>query len=403
MDGKIKKEIESLLLQVMQINKKYEEFYKQTGKDFNVFMAIERELDERIHQNFIVNLLKYDKKFLKEFVNELSLKNFKWDFKNIKIEKEVVTHTNKRIDIVIKDNKNCIGIEMKTITTDHDCQLEDYYNYLNSKCKNFKLFYLTLIGEEATEECAQDKYIPISFFVIYNWIKKCIEISSDIPYLREVLIQYKNLLENILNLDYKKEKEMIELIDNMDKIKAAYEIYSNYGNIWKDKIYDFYGDVWDKVYETYAKKNGWRDASVNEFNFNNIWCKDEDCNEYKDKIDVINQMDIKNFGVAFAKDLDKEKSICVSIENWHENVNFYVWISYEDEDLCNEKCLKILNLNKVNGYGYKNANIKFFYNNPTFELFDKVEYKNIVKKISDAMIELLKIVDSKLEEIKKVV
>ena len=91
------------------------------------------------------------------------------------------------------------------------------------------------------------------------------------------------------------------------------------------------------------------------------------------------------------------------------NLHFYVWIIENNNQILPNQLTNILKLKKSKDYPslYKNINLnlKLFNqkNTPTFELFDKERYNNIVKEISEEMIELLKFVDSKLEEIKKVV
>jgi len=400
---------ELLLEQIILINKKFDDFYKLTGKDFNIFKAIEKEYDERTHQNFIVNLLKYKKIFLQEFIKLLKI-NFKFNFNNINIYKEFVINENKRIDLLLEDGINCVAIEMKTLSTDHDNQIDNYFKYLKENYKKFQFFYLTLNGEEAQEEHDKNKYISISFLTIYYWIEKCIQLSSDIPYLREALIQYKIILEDILRLNISKEDEMNKLINNTEKIKAAHEIYLNYENFWKSKIYYFYADIWDKVYENYAGNNNWRDATIDEFPMNKIWCKDRNCEEYKKEKEILIEMKISEFGICFVKEINKNYSICVSLTHamkWHGKTYIDIWIIDNNH---NKKIPKNKEIfldfkqdNETNSI-FKELDKPIFFsknNEPTFEIFDQKIYNKIINKVSKELIEILKIIDNNLNKINK--
>ena len=408
--------IESLLLQVNEIIKKYDEFNKKTGRNFNIFSIIDKSELELVHEKFIGELLNpkgshnQGYKFLKLFLNILGIKH---KLKNPKVILEKVIEGNRRIDIVIEDKNFIIGIEIKVNAKDQENQLYDYYQYIkNINPKFFRLYYLTPDGRDAEENSTNtlkqnEDYCLISFQnEIYEWIKDCVKESCEIPILREAINQYKLLLEKIFNLATNKKEEVMEKIEK--NIKAAHEIYTSYPDVWKKKIYEFYGDIWDYVYNKYGEKNNWRDPNIYEFDFNEIWYKDEDCNEIREKEEILKEMNISKFGIAFAKDLNKNNSICVSLENWYENpLSFYIWIVKNEEPICPEKCKDILKLPEYSTFPalYKSTNITFFYkkNNPSFELFEEKQYKNIVKTFSNEMIDILKLIDSNLEKIKKLV
>jgi len=408
--------IESLLLQVNEIIKKYDEFNKKTGRNFNIFSIIDKSELELAHEKFIGELLNpkgshnQGDKFLKLFLDILDIKQ---KLKNPKVILEKVIDENRRIDIVIEDKNFIVAIEMKVNAKDQENQLYDYYQYIkNTNPKFFRLYYLTPDGRDAGENSTKNlkegkDYYLISFQnEIYEWIKSCMKESCEIPILREAINQYKLLLEKIFNLAKDKNEEVMEKIEK--NIKAAYEIYNNYIEVWKNKIYEFYGDIWDNVYDEYGEKHNWRDPNIYEFDFNEIWYKDEDCNEIREKEEILKEMNISKFGIAFAKDLNKNSSMCVSLENWYENpLSFYIWIVKNEEPICPEKCKDILKLPEYSTFPalYKSINITFFYkkNNPSFELFEEKQYKNIVKTFSNEMIDILKLIDSNLEKIKKLV
>jgi len=406
--------IESLLLQVNEIIKKYDEFNKKTGKNFNIFSIINKSELELAHEKFIGELLNpkgshnQSDKFLKLFLDVLGIK---YKLKSPKVILEEVIDGNRRIDIVIKDKDFIIAIEMKINAKDQENQLYDYYHHIKKLNKKFyRLYYLTPNGRDAEEysikDLKQDKdYYLISFKnEIYEWIKICIKEVCEVSILREAINQYKLLLERIFNLAEDKKEEIMEKIEK--NIIAAHEIYNNYIEVWKDKIYEFYGDIWDNVYDNYGKKYDWKEPNIDEFYYNEIWCKDENCNEIREKEEVLRKMNFSKFGIAFAKNLKKNNSICVSLENWHGNLSFYVWIMKNEEQVCPKKLEDILNLSKSKSFPalYKelNVSIAFFYanNEPSFELFDYKQYKNIVKNISNEMIDILKLIDNNLENLR---
>ena len=407
--------IESLLLQVNEIIKKYDEFNKKTGRNFNIFSIIDKSELELAHEKFIGELLNpkgshnQGDKFLKLFLDILDIKQ---KLKNPKVILEKVIDENRRIDIVIEDKNFIVAIEMKVNAKDQENQLYDYYQYIkNTNPKFFRLYYLTPDGRDAGENSTKNlkegkDYYLISFQnEIYIWIKNCIKESCETPILREAINQYKLLLEKIFDLARYKKEEVMEKIEK--NIKAAHEIYNNYIEVWKNKVYEFYGDIWDYVYNKYGEKNNWRDPNIYEFDFNEIWCKDDNCNELREREEVVRKVNISKFGIAFAKDLNKNSSICVSLENWQGNLAFYVWIMKNEEQVCPEQCENILQINKSKNYPwlYKGLHtpITFFYssNNPSFELFEEKQYNNIIKTLSNEMIDILKLIDSNLEKIKK--
>ena len=56
-----------------------------------------------------------------------------------------------RIDFVIHNKSIFIAIEMKIDAGDQDNQLARYERYAKSRNQNYKVFYLTLHGSEATD------------------------------------------------------------------------------------------------------------------------------------------------------------------------------------------------------------------------------------------------------------
>lgn len=105
---------------------------------------------------------------------------------------------SRRMDIVIHSDNFCVVIENKTVTVDHDMQLEDYLKWLQKQKQDQKaLLYLTYHGNRAVNYQGND-YKPISYKEhICNWLKKCEELLEDSE--KAVFCrQYRAFIENIL-------------------------------------------------------------------------------------------------------------------------------------------------------------------------------------------------------------
>lgn len=104
-------------------------------------------------------------------------------------------------------------------------------NYSNDE---LEIVYLTLDGSEPNEESTKgltkeekEKIIIISYKEnIIEWIDTCIKEVTEIPIIRETLIQYKTLLKKITG---KEEKNLIKEIEklvlsNNEYLKMIYKI-----------------------------------------------------------------------------------------------------------------------------------------------------------------------------------
>jgi len=177
--------MQTLLLQINEIIKRYDEINKRTGEDFNIFSILGKNKLELAHEKFIGELLNpkgmhnQGDKFLNLFLNILGIEH-KLENPNVFLEK--VIDKNRRIDIFIKDKEFVIGIEMKISAIDQKNQISDYHQYLKKINKNSYLYYLTPYGKDVEEISKQnlnkdEDYYLISFQdEIYNWIQECIKL-----------------------------------------------------------------------------------------------------------------------------------------------------------------------------------------------------------------------------------
>jgi len=239
--------IKNLLKQVELIKNKYEEISEITGENFNIFNILNVNSDEVKHSLFISNLLNvkgsHNQKdlFLKLFIVEIqnkflseksitikkfcSEKSCTITEKHIGFKSEDVSNGG-RIDIIINDGLNNIIIENKIFAGDQEKQLFRYYNF----DKNAPLIYLTLgdelpsknsITHDDLELKEKFDFISISYKnEIKNWIQSCIKAVYNKPLIRETLIQYEFLLNELTNQSNNiKMSEDIRNLINTDNIE----------------------------------------------------------------------------------------------------------------------------------------------------------------------------------------
>jgi PD-(D/E)XK nuclease superfamily len=235
------KVIESLLNQVSIINKKNLEILDATGGRFNIFRLCRVNHYENTHSTIIAEFINPNgshglkSKLLECLINSLG-GNFKitdFNFNKAIIRTEYSTSEG-RLDILIEDNQNkAIIIENKIYAPDAINQLKRYDKYAQETYKKgYQIFYLTLFGDKASEKSGGGiEYLPISYKEdIINWLEKCVSISARFPIVRETIIQYINHIKQLTNqdMDTKNKDEIVEILSNIDNLKAAKVINQNY-------------------------------------------------------------------------------------------------------------------------------------------------------------------------------
>jgi hypothetical protein len=138
-----------------------------------------------------------------------------------------------RLDVLIEDNAGkAVIIENKIYAGDQGAQLKRYERFAQKKYHtgNYRLLYLTLDGSEASDQSGEGvDYEPISYQVaIFSWLEDCIRAVYDKPFLRESMIQYKNLVLHLTGKDMDKTiendlvAEMLRFPDGVASIIKAY-------------------------------------------------------------------------------------------------------------------------------------------------------------------------------------
>ena len=240
---------QDLLKKTSDIIKEHEKIAKLTGENFNVFKILGVESKEvKTHSAFIAELLNpegshnQNEIFLKLFIDQLGVKNFKYQNASVEVEKNIGYVSDDKeeggyIDIIITNTeKQAIIIENKIYAGDQENQLKRYYTYGNKNFNNnFHLIYLTLDGASASEFSTKDlkegDYIKISYSKdILSWLENCKKEAVNHPILRETIAQYINLVKYLTGqtMEEKEKKEIIELIkSNKDFLLALQKLTEN--------------------------------------------------------------------------------------------------------------------------------------------------------------------------------
>jgi hypothetical protein len=239
------------IIEIVNIENKYKNKFKEnTEEKFNIFKICGVNHYENTHSAILVELLKNDSshnfknKFLEAFLVTLKSegildKDFDFAFSNIKVIPEFHTEYG-RIDILIKNDYQCIIIENKIYASDQFEQLKRYSSFGTEFYNDqFQLLYLTLWGNEATENSGGGiNYKQISYQdTILKWLERCVEISARNPIIRETIIQYINHINHLTNnnFDIKMNEELIKILSKTENLDAVFSIGENLNNV-KNKI-----------------------------------------------------------------------------------------------------------------------------------------------------------------------
>jgi len=227
---------------------------KQKGK-FNIFNLLSRKFDEvNLHSKFIYELLSPDGShgcgtaFLEKLLSILQINDF--DLTEVEVHREY-----RKIDLLIKNKKQAIVIENKLWAIDQPGQLERYYNLLfHEGYRDIKIYYLSIDGKDPEPhsignlhllENWDDLFSLISYeLTIEQWLESCIKEAYERPALRETLIQYRLLIQEISGKTMNKEEmhEIVALIAKEDNVIKAKKVAENWNHVrwftewyfWKD-------------------------------------------------------------------------------------------------------------------------------------------------------------------------
>ena len=237
--------IQNLLNQVAIINQKHEEILDATGGRFNMFRVCGVNHYENTHSAIIAEFLNpkgshgLKSKLLECFIETLG-NDFVIDKFNCENANVITEHAfnDGRMDIVIIDNqRKAIIIENKIYADDQPEQLKRYDNYAVETYKkgNYQILYLTLSGDDASEQSGQGvEYLPISHKeTIIKWLDKCVSIAARFPMVRETINQYINHLKQLTNqdMDTKHKEDIILLLSKTENIGSMFSIGEIFDNV----------------------------------------------------------------------------------------------------------------------------------------------------------------------------
>lgn len=252
--------IQNLLQQVRILIEKQNEIQKATGENFNIFSVLKMERNEvETHSALIYELINPSglhsqrKLFLEGFVKDvLREKEFNVDF--AKVEREKFLGDKGRVDFWIENNEKILIVEMKIDAGDQVDQLKKYEKYAKEKNKDHEIFYLTLFGDEASEESAGEgenkiNYKTKSFQIdILDWIEDSVKLASLKPILRETLRQYAILIRKITGLSSQEsEMEVIKMLLNGNNLEVADKIAKSLPRAKAKVEYDFWEALYKKI------------------------------------------------------------------------------------------------------------------------------------------------------------
>lgn len=296
------KHIDSLFNRVKHVVEKYEEIERITGEKYNIFSILGLASNELAHSKFIANLLNprgshgqgdvylklffglMNEKFLVQAEeNKVPISNES----NIHIVNAFETgiaicqtekHAGKvdlkeceggRIDIYLKSGIHEIIIENKVYAGDQFKQLKRY----NTFSPKAPIFYLILLDADNVSVQSKNDLIEGEHFFsisyetdILNWIEKCVEYSAAIPFIRETLRQYANLIKRLTNQETIgiMKNEIYEIIKNS---KQNFLIAKAISNSFRDIAPNYYRELLEHIKDKLREKKN-SDCSIEKSNRN---------------------------------------------------------------------------------------------------------------------------------------
>ena len=147
-----------------------------------------------------------------------------------------------RMDLLVSSGRQAIIIENKIFAGDQYNQLLRYDNYAREHYGkgNYKLLYLTLNGKPPSDYSTGGNlkdnidYYCISYVgEIRKWLLLCLEKTAQKPLVREILIQYLNLINDLTHQDMESnvKNELIELCSNPQNMEALLWISNNFPSV----------------------------------------------------------------------------------------------------------------------------------------------------------------------------
>lgn len=218
----------------------------KSGDSFNVFRLCQVDHYETMHSRIIAEFLDpngahtcgdvFLERFLKlgkvrSFLDRMSI-----DLGGATFNDAVVTteesYENGRCDIVVHWRDLGIVIENKIYASDQPRQLRRYFDDIQKHSEKPCILYLTLDGHEATSGSSDGiEYVCISYKnEIVQWLTESAQKAFDKPYIRESLLQYRDLVKVLTTTgeDREMKEEIVkDITSSCDAFRAACAIKDN--------------------------------------------------------------------------------------------------------------------------------------------------------------------------------
>ena len=163
-----------------------------------------------------------------------------------------------RIDILVSVpkelNLKSLVIENKIYAADQRNQLLRYYNFGKKELDNrFILTYLTLDGNQPSNSSIGDENniepVCISYRNhIMTWLHSCAQVGFDKPKVRETIIQYIDLLQQITEYSMKEKDDIVkEVTSSEDNVISGLQICYRRNDIIRSALMGSITDVLNKV------------------------------------------------------------------------------------------------------------------------------------------------------------
>lgn len=370
--------------------------------NFNIFSILNierREVDT--HSLFLYELLNpygshnHHSLFLKSFLNHVLQLNDYGSILNHGVKREDPTKFGRRIDFTIETTQYQIAIEMKIDADDQTNQLYDYYMEMNERARNLdsekqniKIYYLTLFGNPASKKSLNNlnnnDYECISFCNdILRWINHCIDISYSKAVVKELLNQYKVLLEIITNQNTNLQAKTMKIItQNKKNFIAAYETYKSFEGVATKLETSFWYTLTNKISQ----------MEINGFNAKKI--SEEDVRKARNASSDVNS-EINIYFDIFNLDINNKVMLKVGHDNSSQGIYTTIykeelgqWSKNHNEIKIHKAITKVsFPLHKKSwsyGYGIINSNIQLR-NENLYEAKNKIDQlvDQVVKLVSE--------------------
>jgi len=223
--------LKNLLEKLNKSHLKQKKLNELSLNSFNIFSILRKPNDEvNLHSKFIFELLnpkgshQQGDRFLQLFFQELNMEEEKFGYK--------VFREKFNIDILLTSSNRAVLIENKIDTQDHSNQLSNYYQRIQEEGygkNNIIFFYLTLFEEEPNEVKMRKKIRNITYqYEVRNWIEACIKEVIKLPILRDTLVQYFKLINQLTEQSQEKgfmmkTKELLLQDNNLELILSIEE------------------------------------------------------------------------------------------------------------------------------------------------------------------------------------